>query len=307
MKKAFTQFSEIAAFAADKNNFLKLPDYCDFAKRYRDFISKKGALQAVIVAENEHKYRFFQYNAGADFRVTRPVNADLFIDAATLEAKLTAFESLLAAFSERDHSAQTRDLLNHSAYTLQQSLGLALDALPPGQANQARKVAGDLFERLVLLVLNEIGVVCNSETLRVPVLEDGKELFKMRYQQDLVVKNGGDIRLLGSVKISSKDRIDKVFIDKFLYNKITETDTPHIAVFLNDVQRKATKKAGEFKVDATFLSGRFRGYAVKLNPLDGVYYCDLRPNMRTDEFLSAQISPFDALLCDDIWKFVSEE
>lgn len=60
----------------------------------------------------------------------------------------------------------------------------------------------------------------------------------MSYQHDIIVEENGEIRAIGSVKTSSKDRIDKIFIDKFLYNRLTNVTTPHFAVFLNDVQRK---------------------------------------------------------------------
>ena len=51
-------------------------------------------------------------------------------------------------------------------------------------------------------------------------------------------------------------------------------------------------------------TGHFKGYTIKLNPLDGVYYCDLRPVMKTDEALKKQISTLDNLLVNDIWKFM---
>ena len=114
----------------------------------------------------------------------------------------------------------------------------------------------------------------------------------------------GDVKVIGSIKTSSKDRIDKIFIDKFLYNKLTEKATPHIAIFLNDVQRKNTKRENEYGISATFLPGHFKGYTVKLNPLDGVYYCDIRPNMRTEIILKDHIKTFDNLLIEDIWKFI---
>ena len=103
----------------------------------------------------------------------------------------------------------------------------------------------------------------------------------MSYQHDLIIENPGRIRVFGSIKISSKDRIDKIFIDKFLYSKLSDTLTPHIAIFLNDVQREKTRVDNEYGISATFLPGHFRGYTVKLNALDGVYYCDVRPNMKT--------------------------
>lgn len=54
----------------------------------------------------------------------------------------------------------------------------------------------------------------------------------------------------------------------------------------------------------TFLPGHFCGYSVKLNPLDGVYYCDVRPNMLTEDILKDHIQSLDHLLCKDIWKFI---
>ncbi|MDR0517966.1 MAG: hypothetical protein LBH25_13080 [Fibromonadaceae bacterium] len=98
--------------------------------------------------------------------------------------------------------------------------------------------------------------------------------------------------------------IDKIFIDKFLYNKLTEKLTPHIAIFLNDVQRKNTRHENEYGINATFLPEHFKGYTIKLNPLDGVYYCDIRPNMQTENILKDYIKTFDKLLIDDIWKFL---
>lgn len=126
----------------------------------------------------------------------------------------------------------------------------------------------------------------------------------MSYQHDLIIKKNDEIKLIGSIKTSSKDRLDKIFIDKFLYNKLTGTNTPHVAIFLNDVQRKNGKKKNKYGISATFLPGHFRGYTVKLNPLDGVYYCDIRPNMQTEKILKKHIRTFDHLLCDDIWKFL---
>jgi hypothetical protein len=104
---------------------------------------------------------------------------------------------------------------------------------------------------------------------------------------------------------SSKDRLDKVFIDKWLYCKLTETCIPHIAIFLNDVQRKNTREENRYGISATFLPGHFKGYTIKLNPLDGVYYCDLRPNMRTDPFLSKHIRTIDHFFCGDLGRFVA--
>ena len=67
----------------------------------------------------------------------------------------------------------------------------------------------------------------------VPVIADGEEPFKMAYQHDLIVESQGRVRAVGSVKTSSKDRLDKIFLDKFLYNRLTNAATPHFAIFLS--------------------------------------------------------------------------
>lgn len=161
---------------------------------------------------------------------------------------------------------------------------------------------GSPSDESLRVILTSIGISVHDGVVPVPVVVNGEELFRMSYQHDLIVESGGQLQAIGSVKTSSKDRLDKIFIDKFLYNKLTNADTPHFAIFLNDVQRKGREP--HFGVNTTFLSGHFKGYTVKLNPLDGVYYCDLRPNMETDPILSSQIRSLDHLLTEDIWNFV---
>lgn len=126
----------------------------------------------------------------------------------------------------------------------------------------------------------------------------------MSYQHDLIIKEGEVVKAIGGVKTSSKDRLDKVFIDKFLYCKLTESCIPHLAIFLNDVQRKVAKKQNRYGINATFLPGHFKGYTIKLNPLDGVYYCDIRPNMESDPLLRQHIRTIDHFFCTDLWRFV---
>jgi len=60
------------------------------------------------------------------------------------------------------------------------------------------------------------------------------------------------------------------------------------------------------KVNPAFLSGHFKGYTIKLNPLDGVYYFDIRPNMKTEQILKKHIKTFDHFLMKDVCKFTKE-
>jgi hypothetical protein len=200
----------------------------------------------------------------------------------------------------------SRAIIRNTIYTIQQAIGATLDALPAGQSNVARKINGDLFERLIKLLVQEIGIDCQSQVVNVPVVVDGIEQFKMSYQHDLLLFQDRNLKVIGSVKTSSKDRLDKIFIDKFLYSRLTETDIPHIAIFLHDVQRKNTRSRNHYGINSTFLPGHFKGYTIKLTPLDGVYYCDIRPNMKTDPFLVKYIKTIDYLFCNDVYDFMNK-
>ncbi|WP_434526482.1 hypothetical protein [Photorhabdus asymbiotica] len=76
---------------------------------------------------------------------------------------------------------------------------------------------------------------------------------------------------------------------------------------MNDVQRKKTKRENEYGVSATFLPGHFKAYTVKLNPLDGVYYCDIRPNMADDALLSQHIKTIDHFFFSDLWELLERQ
>ena len=289
--------------AKDKNNFVNLNAYIKFCDEYLNYISDN--LQAIIVSQNENHYQFFQYKKEGNFQITRPINSNLMYNAKEFSTASKEFLKILQTIKTiNKNDSAVRDILNNATYTIQQSVGSALDGLPAGQSNTARKLNGDLFEHFIRLIINEIGIECKSGVIQVPIVVDGKPEFNMSYQHDLIIEKDDDVKVIGSIKTSSKDRIDKIFIDKFLYNKLTEKSTPHIAVFLNDVQRKNTRKENEYGINATFLPGHFKGYTIKLNPLDGVYYCDIRPNMQTENILKEHIKTFDNLLIEDIWKFL---
>jgi hypothetical protein len=220
----------------------------------------------------------------------------------TFDSNRDQFSDILGNIKSREAKTKaSRKLLNDYIYTCQQSIGAALDALPANKSNTARKINGDLFERFIRLVIAEVGVDVTDGTISVPVKINGTEAFRMNYQHDLIIQVDDVTTAIGSVKTSSKDRIDKIFIDKFLYNRLTDTQTPHFAIFLNDVQRKG--KEGKYGINSTFLPGHFKGYTIKLNPLDGVYYFDIRQNMKTEDILKDHIKTFDNFLIQDVWKF----
>lgn len=299
--------STLVSHATDKERFLTVQNYIDFCLRYLEYI--ETGLQARIVSQNERHYEFFQYTQDGSYNITRPLNSRLMYNAENFAEAAVQFSETLEQL--RDGVRPSEDLrgnLCRTIYTLQQSIGAALDALPAGRSNQARKVNGDLFERLIRLLLISLNVECVEGTIKVPVKDgDGTELFKSSYQHDLLLSKDDELKIIGSVKTSSKDRIDKVFMDKFLYSRLTDTALPHIAIFLNDVQRKKARRENEYGISATFLPGHFKAYTVKLNALDGVYYCDIRPNMVSDPLLSQHIKTIDQFFYSDLWELLDRQ
>lgn len=296
--------SKIVQLASNKEKFLTIGDYINFCKAYLEFAAE--GLQAVIVSQNENHYRFYQYKRDGHFNITRPINSALIYSIKDVSKIDGDFLKVLREVKNLGKDDSARDILRRGIYTIQQSIGAALDALPAGKSNTARKVNGDLFERFIQLLIKEIGIKCESGTVQVPVYLNKKLQFSMSYQHDLLLYNNSDLKVIGSVKTSSKDRIDKIFMDKFLYCKLTNTALPHIAIFLNDVQRKNGRREDEYGINATFLPGHFKVYTVKLNPLDGVYYCDIRPNMLADKLLKKHIRTIDHFFCNDIWAFMED-
>jgi hypothetical protein len=137
----------------------------------------------------------------------------------------------------------------------------------------------------------------------------------MSYELDLVFSRNKAIitsetrlihpsEVVGSVKTTSKDRIDKIFLDKYLLTRLLGRDIPVIAIFLHDVQR-ARKGNSIFGINSTFKSNHFLGYTVALNRLDGVYYVDPRPIMEANERLREQIHDFQQFLVKDLWRLSS--
>lgn len=296
---------KLVALASNKERFTTLETYISFCQWYLDYIAEN--LQARIVSKSENHYQFFQYKKEGGFQITRPINSRLMLDVSSARILDSEFTSLVKNLREPGaDTKENRILVNRAVYTIQQSIGAALDALPVGKSNTARKINGDLFERLVKFILKRTGVDCESGVVSVPIKAPGIAEFKMSFQQDLIVKQGELVKIIGSVKTSSKDRLGKIFVDKFLFHRLTEKDVPHVAIFLNDVQRKG-KTPAQYSINATFLPGHFKAFTIKLNPLDGVYYCDIRPNMTTEPILKDHIKTFDHFLFSDLWELCSRE
>lgn len=165
----------LRAEASNKDHFVSIDHYLSYAQRYLEFIDDIQRVQAVIVAQNEPHYRFLQYKEDGAFSVTRPLNSRLFYSAAEFSGIFPRLKELITANPGARPTDGDRVILNRSIYTIQQSIGAALDSL--GVANKARKINGDLFERLIQLILTALGVDCTSGTVKVPVCLPGVAEF----------------------------------------------------------------------------------------------------------------------------------
>jgi len=305
---------------ADKSGFRQLADYEKFCAAYLTLISKDRPTR--IVSPSHQHYIFYQYNKAHGHAITRPLNTHLFFESGyDFSAAFERFVEFLGDLKKHQQAAagakgrkqylESKEI-NRVVYTLQQSAGCVGDSFE--NENQSRKRVGQLFETLVKLVIKEIGVTCEPRVITLPI--PGHPGCEMSYELDLVFSRNKAIiasetrhihpaEVVGSVKTTSKDRIDKVFLDKFLLTKLLGREIPVVAIFLHDVQR-ARRGKSIFGINSTFKSNHFLGYTVALNRLDGVYYVDPRPEMQTNERLREQIRDFQSFLVRDLWILARE-
>ena len=318
MKKA--TLGDLQESLADKSGFRRLADYKKFCSAYLALVETERPTR-IISPSHEH-YIFYQYGKANRNKITRPLNTQLFLESGDeLSAAFDGFIQFLGDLKKHkqavaDSKGRQRYLesneINRVIYTLQQSVGCVGDSFE--NDNQSRKRIGQLFESLVKLVIKEIGVTCEPRVINLPI--PGYPGREMSYELDLVFSRNKAIiasetkhihmsEVVGSVKTTSKDRIDKIFLDKFLLTKLLGREIPVIAIFLHDVQRA---KRGEsiFGINSTFKTNHFLGYTVALNRLDGVYYVDPRPEMLTNKRLREQIRDFQSFLVRDLWVLARE-
>lgn len=311
--------ADLQASVQDKTAFRQLADYEELAASYLAHLA--AAQPTRIVSPSHHNYIFFQYPKSARHKITRPLNTDLLLaDPSKFKRAFARFISALGDLKRlQQRGAASRGLrayartgeINRVVYTAQQAIGCIGDSFD--SENQSRKRIGQLFENLVKLVLQEVGLKCEPRTVNLPIPDFPD--CKMSYELDVVFSRDKAIvasetkfihphEIVGSIKTTSKDRIDKVFLDKFLLTKLLGRDVPVIAVFLHDVQR-AKRGNSIFGINSTFKTNHFLGYTVALSRLDGVYYVDPRPEMVANAKLREQISDFQTLLLRDLWQITS--
>lgn len=310
-----TSLGDLQASVIDRSAFTSLEDYLRLCSAFLSYVENYQPTR--IISPSHPNYVFFQYGQDHGYKITRPLNSDLFLaEAAVFRGAFDRFTALLGdvraagtgdalGVVQADYLASNE--INRVIYTLQQSIGCIGDSFE--NPNQSRKRIGQLFENLVKLVIQEVGIECEPRTINLPIPDFPG--MTMPYELDLVFSRSQVIitsetrvlqplEVVGSVKTTSKDRIDKVFLDKFLLSKLLGRQVPVVAVFLHDVQR-AVRGNSIFGVNSTFKTNHFLGYSVALNRLDGVYYVDPRPEMIADERLRREIDSFQHFLVHDLW------
>ncbi|MCB9419588.1 MAG: hypothetical protein H6667_07280 [Ardenticatenaceae bacterium] len=307
---------DLQASVQDISAFRQIEDYYTITHAFLNLVAQTQPTR--IISPNDHRYIFYQYDDTYSHKITRPLNSDLFIEAPNgFQQAFTCFISLLADLKKHGQNATNKayvqkyletNEINKVVYTAQQSIGSIGDSFD--NPNQSRKRVGQLFENLIKLIITEIGFTCESRTITVPI--PGSPDYSMSYELDLVFSKDGAIiaseskfihpdEIIGSVKTTSKDRIDKIFLDKFLLSKLLGREIKVVAIFLHDVQR-ARRASSIFGINSTFKTNHFLGYTVALNRMNGVYYVDPRPEMINDPRLSNEIDNFQYFLAHDIWR-----
>jgi len=317
--KAVT-LADLQASVQDKSAFSQLTDYSALCQSFLTFLARQQPTR--IISPSHANYIFFQYDRAYRHRITRPLNTDLLIESSTDFNR--AFERLAAFLGDlrryqtaaveqkgRRKYAESKEI-NRVVYTAQQAIGCIGDSFD--NPNQSRKRIGQLFENLVRLIIQEVGLECEPRTVNIPI--PGDSGLSMFYELDMVFSRNKAIvasetrfiqpaEIVGSVKTTSKDRIDKVFLDKYLLTKLLGRPIPVVAIFLHDVQR-AVRGGSIFGINSTFKTNHFLGYSIALNRLDGVYYVDPLPEMMTNARLHGQIFDFQKFLVHDLWTLSAE-
>lgn len=309
-----TTLNDLQADVQNRSAFSTLSHYFEICNKFLNFVQNSNLEH---IASSHKNYIFYQYERTNGRRViTRPLNADLFINSASeFRETLNRFNEFLVKIRKSHNQNNVNSYvipnmeINKVVYTIQQSIGCIADSFD--NPNQSRKIVGQLFENLVKLIIREVGLSCEPRTISVSI--PGYHGYKMSYELDLVLSRKSlvpvnntidDNEVVGSVKTTSKDRIDRIFLDKYLLTKLMERNIRVVAIFLHDVQR-SRKNGNIFGINSTFKSNHFLGYTFALNKLDGIYYVDPTPEMVTNERLREHIGDFQKFLIEDLWKLLT--
>ncbi|HNX00948.1 MAG TPA: hypothetical protein PLE74_11810 [Candidatus Cloacimonadota bacterium] len=240
----------------------------------------------------------------------RPVNEKLFInEIQQFKDEFDQFINLLHTIPNVEQIVLQgkHNLINRVIYTIQQSISAMFDLKE--NSNSSRKHVGNRFEDLIRSVVQETGLTCKKMIIKIPYGETIKRK-KMYYscETDLIISPYSECKsssqyidnkeVVLSIKTSSKDRMGKVFLDKFLISKFMKYEVTHYGIFLNDIQRKGTQD-----IASTFVSNLFMVYSIFLTKMNHVYYVDIPETAKSDPY-SSYISQFSFFITDVLWEIL---
>jgi len=176
---------DLQASVQDNTAFTALQDYYHLTSTFLSFLQNTPPTR--IVSPNVQNYIFYQYPEDINFKITRPLNHNLFIEAPeTFKQSCEQFFTFLGDL-KRQKSGIVSDAAYQSfiadnqiskvVYTMQQAIGCIGDAFE--NANQSRKRIGQLFESLIKLIIKEIGLECEPRRVLLPII--GFEGYTMSY------------------------------------------------------------------------------------------------------------------------------
>lgn len=262
--------------------------------------------EVISFTKEDKGYIIIESTFGGTQKFARPYNSKLFIqDSMQFGSDYDKYERILKNVStgNTDFSENDYEIVDKVTYTMQQSIGIALDLL--GNQNANRKHVGNRFEELIRLIVDFIGIRNKKVVLKIPYEKSGvyscetdlvfSPYDQVRSNSDTIDKN----EVVVSLKTSSKDRMGKIFIDKILMSKFVGRDVRVVGIFLNDIQRKEREKVGY-----TFVAGLFMVYTNFLTQLDGVFFIDPPPNAKKEPY-NAHIKKFSDFVLTDAKKLLN--
>ena len=243
----------------------------------------------------------------------RPLNTNLLLLKEQLDRGWELLQTTLPKLSSpRNLTGQEKRFLDNQGldktlYTISQLMGCGMDALV-ANPNQARKLFGMKYEDLIHFTLQSAGLQTKSTTFRKQV-PGMKAKLNYTLDIDLVIRKTGKVltsgnyldpgEIISSIKTSSKDRMQKIFVDKTLLERISGVENiKFVAIFHNDVQR-----SGNTRVSTTFVAKLFLIYWELLTEVAGVYYMDPPSHMHQESY-KGKIKWFSDFIRFDVWKMI---
>jgi len=175
-----------------QKRILSLDDFYDLTIRILNYIPE------VISTTKEAKgYVIIESLTGSTKKYTRPYNLQLFIfKSQEFSTQFTKFKNILAQVAKGKRTFKESDykIVDKVTYTIQQSIGIALDLL--GNQNANRKHVGNRFEELVRLIVEEINIRNKKIVLKIPYSNSSKyscETDLVCSPYDVVMSNSGSI------------------------------------------------------------------------------------------------------------------